>query len=309
MMRAGGPPLLVGRTEYPMFRTKLISYLASHGLSKVTKMPCDEPPRLGGQVSDVMKLDREREISAHRLMEEKAYGVISEAVGQLPSLLKSITSHPSVTDAEYPLGSRLYARLEAEMLGTADITLQFSTEHMIQNCKQNGRSIKDFLIDIDNHFALLPTPIEYSDARKALTLIKNVDEEFVAWIAAHSDGLTWEKLCKGLQGHADTLAIRKSNSTVTPAVSSVASIASLAETVAKLSDSIGELQAHQAELLSSNFKNSKKRKSNPSLKQNQSHDYKKKKKEFKKGIICHNCKKEGHYKRDCWSKRKEVNQV
>ena len=35
-------------------------------------------------------------------------------------------------------------------------------------------------MDIDNHFALLPTALEYTDARKALTLIKNVDEEFVA---------------------------------------------------------------------------------------------------------------------------------
>ena len=83
MMRSGGPPLLTGRTEYPIFRTKLISYLASNGLSKVTKLPCDEPPRLGGQVSDVMKLDREREIAAHRLMEEKSYGVICESVAVL----------------------------------------------------------------------------------------------------------------------------------------------------------------------------------------------------------------------------------
>ena len=122
-----------------------------------------------------------------------------------------MVQHPDVMPSvafPYVRGSAAWKRLKIELLAEDNVNIQYTHELKIANCKQAGRKPKEWALELNNLFALLPADQAYSDARKIVMLLSNCDKDLYSFLAGINSGLTYSQLVDRLQSYVEAADTR-----------------------------------------------------------------------------------------------------
>ena len=312
-----GLPTLNNVRDYIKFKSQFTAFLATKRLANFIVQPCEPPP--GGNANA-------KAIEDFWNNEMETYGYVVSALSNMSELSQKVSNHQSVRANNRLRGSKAFLRLEAEVQGGGDVNAIFDIQMSTNNCKQDGKTPGTWLTELDGLFGLLPTTEQYNDAMKKSLIMRNCDAKYRQWMAERSATTTWSDICRSMPTYASALKLNEdANNNETIAVSSSSSTASPKSTELHLLEQISsrlEKLENEANLSQHSTKPFKKRNRDNSFDRRNRNSggggggnkasggggngsSGNKSKPYRKGIICHLCKKEGHFQRDC-NKRKKT---
>ena len=303
------PMQIENRAQFPLYSQILISCLAARECSAVVRDNFGPPPA-----------NRAQEMADYKSIEERAYGLITMSLLKMPLIYQAVVQHADVVPTAaipYMRGSAAWKRLKIELLAADNVNIQFTHEIKIANCKQAGRPPKEWALELNNLFALLPADQAYSDARKIVMLLTNCDKPLYSFLAGISSGLTYSQLVDRLQSYVEAADTRNMGEDKAENIAS-ANVA-LADRIESLEAQLLEFKTHansksrsgsgsssgsyQSSRSGSSY-HSARSKSGSSTKgrrayQDRQRGNKRVKFEPKKSFKCWKCDKTGHFARNC----------
>ena len=285
----GKEPKLRSLPEIPNWINNIMGFCSSLNLSSLLLSNWSIPDEPVGNSAAAIATRTERQLRLKQ--DERCYGIMLNCLSDFSDLrnrlMKLPTLNPSDALTFVPRGSLLYrAIVDAGLTNAGDAYYRGILDE-ISACKQGSKSFPDHLKELDNLFAQLPDALAYSDTMKRSILQSSIHPDFntMATVSSLQPGVTYSLMSSHLLGEHHRLSTKRKSeaAALTESSKNKVAIVEEKEAVANYSNLHGGRTAYNKR----HRGRDESKQSDPKVKFVGS---------------CHNCKKVGHKKADCWAK-------